>query len=76
MNITYYIRNDNKEYNELCSSATIELTKDNKTYYAGSQWGHHTPSNCINFVNTNCDQLPLQGWINSLGYEVVITEID
>jgi|688.fasta_scaffold06730_21 hypothetical protein len=74
MDITYYIRNNNNDYTEFCNSATIKLKKDNKTYYGGVQWGHHEPSDIVDFIKTDCNQLQFNTWLQSLGYEIIIEE--
>lgn len=76
MDITYYIRENSNEYPEPCSSAIIEIIKNGKKYYGGAQWGHHTPSNVVNFINANCDQLNFISWIISIGYEPVPPTMD
>lgn len=74
MDITYFIRKNNNTHNEICDTASIKLSKNNETYYGGVQWGHHKPNNIIDFINTDCDKLHFNSWLNSLGYEVVIEE--
>lgn len=74
MNITYFIRVDNNTYSEPCSCASIELSKDGKTYFGGSQWGFHTPSNTVQFINADCNKLYFNSWLSSLGYELIIEE--
>lgn len=74
MEVTYYIRDNNNEYNEFCDKATIKITKNNKTFYAGIQWGTHTPTNVVNFIVVNIDELNFYDWATSLGYEVVLED--
>ena len=74
MNITYFIRNNDNEYPEACNKATIKLTKNNSTFYGGAQWGQHTPSGVVDYINANCDELMFIVWANSLGYEMVVAE--
>jgi len=75
MDITYYIRNDNNTYAEPCSCASIKLSKNNKIYYGGAQWGFHTPSNIVDFINVNCDEVSFNQWVNSLGFSIIIEEL-
>lgn len=74
MNITYFIRDNNNTYSEPCSCASIELSKDGKTYFGGAQWGFHAPSNVVQFINVDCDQVSFNKWVASLGYEIIIEQ--
>ena len=72
MDITYFIRNNNNSYNEVCDVASIKVVKNNQIYYGGVQWGHHEPIDAIEFIKTNCDQIRFHEWLNSVGYEIVL----
>jgi hypothetical protein len=74
MEITYFIRNNNNEYAELCSRATIKLEKDKEIYYGGVQWGSVQPSNCVIYISTLIDVLSFDDWFASNGYKRVIEE--
>jgi len=74
MEITYFIRNNNNEYPELCSKATIKLQKNNQIYYGGVQWGSIQPSNCVIYISTLLDNLSFDDWIETNGYKRVIEE--
>jgi len=74
MEITYFIRNNNNEYSELCSKATIKLQKNNQIYYGGVQWGSIQPSNCVIYISTLLDTLSFDDWIMSNDYKRVIEE--
>jgi hypothetical protein len=75
MEITYFIRDNDKEYPEMCSRATIKLKKDNKIYYAGVQWGNIQPSNCVIYITTLLNDLLFDDWISSNGYQRIVEEI-
>lgn len=75
MEMTYFIRDNNNEYPELCSRATIKLQKDKKIYYGGVQWGSTQPSNCVLYVTTLLNDKSFDEWILSNGYERIVEEI-
>lgn len=74
MKITYFIRNNNNEYNEPCSVASIKITKDGKIYYAGGSWGENNPTDALEFIITTPEELGFYSWLDSLAYQVVSTE--
>lgn len=76
MKITYFIRNNNQEYSELCNKATIKIFKSNKVYYVGAQWGEHTPSDVIDFINVNPDEVSCHQWYASKGYYLEEVALD
>ena len=71
MKITYFIRNNDNEYSEPCSIASIEITKNGKTFYAGGSWGENNPTDSVVSVITTPEELDFYSWIDSLGYTVV-----
>jgi len=71
MKITYFIRNNNNEYNELCSVASIKIVKNNNIYYAGGSWGEHTPTDKVESIVTTPEELNIYNWVEALGYEVI-----
>lgn len=75
MKITYFIRDNNNNYSELCNIASIELTKNKKTYYLGCQWGENNPTDAIECIITEPEILESTQWLNSLGYEIVQQQI-
>ena len=75
MNITYFIRDNDNFYPEPCDKASAKIKKDNKIYYCAACWGSHTPTNVVNFIVTNPNDLNLLDWINSLGYSVIEEEV-
>jgi len=74
MKITYFIRNNDNEYNEPCGVATIKITKGGKVYYAGGSWGENNPTDAIEFIITTPEDLGFYNWIDNLGYQVVPVE--
>lgn len=68
--ITYYIRNNDNSYNEFCDKATIKITKNNKIFYGGVQWGWHNPTDTIDYIQADANELNFYIWINSLGYSI------
>lgn len=75
MDVTYFIRNNNNSYQEFCDVATIRLIKNEQTYYGGISWGHHQPTNIIEYINTDCNQINFNSWVNSMQYEIVVEEL-
>ena len=71
MQVTYFIRNNDNEYNEFCSKASIKLKKGTKIYYGGVQIGEHNPSDVVDFIVADLEQLNFYDWLSSLGYSVV-----
>lgn len=71
---TYFIRTTDNQYGEPCNKAIIKLKKDTTTYYGGSQWGSHTPSDVVDYINADPDQTNFYSWALSLGYEIFIEE--
>lgn len=68
MLITYFIRNNNNEYSEMCNKATIQILKNGKVYYAGAQWGQHIPTDAIEYECITIGQMSCHKWFRSKGY--------
>jgi len=75
MNITYFIRDNDNYYSEPCDKASIKIKKDNKIYYCAACWGSHAPTDVVNFIVTDPDNLNLLDWLNSLSYIVIKEEV-
>ena len=71
MKVTYFIRNNDNEYSEFCSKASIKLKKGTKIFYGGVQVGEHNPSSVIEFIIADLEQTNFYDWIESLGYSII-----
>lgn len=74
MQITYYIRNNDNSYNEFCDKAMIKIKKNNQIFYGGVQWGHHSPTDIIEYIQADANEISFYGWVSSLDYTIVIEE--
>ena len=74
MIMTFFIRDNNNSYPEPCDVASIKLIKGNKTFYFGSLWGSHTPSDSLECKIEDEKNFSWYEWLKSLGYEVVPEE--
>jgi len=72
--ITYFIRDNNNTYSEVCDAAGMKLKKNNKFYYGGVQWGDHKPTDVIEYITTTPEQKKFEDWCQTLGYEFVVAE--
>lgn len=71
MKITYFIRDNNNTYPELCDVASAKIIKDKKIFYYGALWGIHKPTDAIEYVSVDEETFDSYEWLKKLGYDIV-----